>query len=245
MRNSRGTAAIKLVIIIATAIIIVGVVATVKSWYSNGSGTVRFYSQAYFLLMNTEDNGFLGTDNFVMFGDEGVAFSFPDPNIDNKALEPRGDYVESSVISLWNYEDNELVLEMKSGEIETNLVGDRKSLLVLDDFGYLPETVAGPKYRLAFDKLYPNEVIMIEQWWVIPTDMADDLTLEDGGLDLDPTLDPTYARIGAFPNKTITGYFSAHLYKIDSENRVTKVVEKFEGGFENMVSDGWLGLVPV
>ncbi len=247
MKKKSGGAKVKLAVVLTFAILTVGAAVALSQW--SREKTVRFYSQAYFLLRGTEDNGFLGTDNLSAFAisEEGVALSLPDPNIDNKALEPRRDYVKSSVISLWNYEDNKTTLEMRSGEKSINLVGARTSLVVRNDLetGYDPITVAGPKYALTFDKLYPNEIIMIEQWWEIPASMADNLTLEDMAVTENSDSGPTTARLVAFPIKGISGYFFAGLYKTDDENNIVQVVEEFERSFETASSSGWVALSPV
>ncbi len=249
MRKSRG-ATLKLVAVSVVAISAVAVVVALGplGLLNSGGGTVRFYSQAYFLLIGTEDNGFLGTDNLsaLALGEEGVALSLPDPNVDNKAFQTRGDYVESSVTSLWHYKDNEFTLEIKQGTDENfRLVGDRTSLLVIGDIGcgYLPETAAGPKYGLLFDKIYPNEIIMFEQWWGIPANLADNLTLRDTASEADPYFGPTNVRISAVPIENMGGYFFAGLYKIDGENRIIQIVEQFEGTTLSS-SNGWVPLYP-
>ncbi len=230
--NSRGEAPIKLAVVLIVILVAAGVVVALKpwEWLNKGQGTVRFYHRAYFYLIGTNDNEPL----------ENIEIAFPDPNIDNKALEPRRTYIPNGAFwTLYAYVDNELVVEIDRGNV-MQLVGPRASTVNYASFGY-GDSNLGPKLIFhGIDKLYPGEVLEVTQLLEIPADMVNRLTLEDEG----PEPNSTFADISPSPVKRIDAQFFAGLYRINDDNTLQKV-EEFERTIENGSTGGWWELAPV
>ena len=198
-------------------------------WFSNGRGAVRFFSQAYFWLKGTEDNGPL----------ENVTINLPDPNVENEGVTG---FFKDGYGTLSALTDNGIVIEVQVPTV-LQLVPPRTAVPSMD-IGHA-SSVAGPKFVFKeVDLLYPGEILEIRIWWEIPTDMADRLTLRDAGLPGESALIPTYALVYPTPAKNIDAQIFAGLYRLNSDNTVQSVVEEFGITVENGQTGAWWALGP-
>jgi len=233
VKSRKGGGPVKLAIVLTVVILAVGVVAALKpwDWLNQNQGTVRFYSLGRFYLSKTEDNESL--DN--------VLFAFPDLTLgDNKILSR--DYIKDGYWVLYAYVDNQLVEEVR--DLATlQLVPPRVSAPVVYTWG-AANTARGPKYELGeVDHLYPGEVLEIQLWWEIPSDMVGRITLRN--IKPDPLGYPTNALVYPTPAKNISGSFFAGLYRLSDNYMIQQKVEEFSDTAENVLSMGWWGLDPV
>jgi len=229
-RNSNGKSPVKLVLVLVVLIVAaVGLVVT-KPWemLGFGGGTVRFYSNTYFHLTGTADNGSL----------ENVVVSLPDLTVGDNEILNRN-YIKDGYWTINAQVDNTVVVEFQAG-VMGQLVAPRTSWPVVQTAG-ADTSVWGPKYSIDVNLLYPGEVFQVELWWEIPTNIADKITMRD----VNPWSYPTAAFIYSNPMKMINGSFFAGLYKLTPENRVEQAVEETGWTFENGESQSWVGLAPL
>jgi len=219
---------------VALVVVVIVVVAALGAFVllrREDGGKVRFYSKTYFYLIATEDNGPL----------ESVVIAFPDPNIDNKALEPRADFASGGANwTLYAYLDNVLIIEVRNG-VENQLVAPRTSKPenVILESGKSPYN---PVVGIQIDNLFPSEILVIEQWWEIPADKANQLTLRASTWG-----NASAAGATCDPAKRASFSFSAELYRYVGENLVQKA-EAFGITDEELVGGqliGWWELTPI
>jgi len=229
MAKSKSPAKLAVVLVVLT-VVAIGLAVT-KPWeiLGFGGGTARFYSNAYFYLTGTNDNGPL----------ENVEVWLPDLTAgDNKILDR--DYIKDGYWAINAQVDNTVVVEFQAG-VTGQLVAPRTTWPVIQTAGADPTSFCGPKYGIVMDRLYLGEVFQVELWWEIPAGMADKITLRD----FNPWGYPTSALIYSNPMKRVSGIFFAGLYKLTPENIVEKIVENVSWEIENGETQQWWGLSSV
>jgi len=151
----------------ATLLIVVALVVLVayaRPWVGEEENVVFWYI-ASFTYENSEDN--LPIENVII--------SFPCPNIDNEPVR-----VVGLSWSLWwkPYPENEnmKILQIQDGRVD-NLLSNRTEALFIQ-YGW-ENTVRGPKISLLMDKFYPQEVIQIQTYVVVPSPRSNNLTISE------------------------------------------------------------------
>jgi len=147
-----------------TVAAVVVLVAYARPWVGEEENVVFWYA-ASFAYENSVDN--LPIENVIV--------SFPHPNIDNESVRVMG-----LSWSLWWKPDpeneNMRILQIQDGRVD-NLLGNRTEALFIQ-YGW-ENTVRGPKISLLMDKFYPQEVIQIQTYVVVPSPRSNNLTISE------------------------------------------------------------------